>query len=103
MNQAALAEATVDKKAEEKRNLRRDQELLIEMGKFIPLEMQVVLSERIAVFFKQPPPAAISIDDALTYQAHLILHLLNDAVIPVVRTEVLGLVQLRCLTPSFAP
>ena len=59
------------------------------MGKFIPLEKQVVLSQKISAYFAMPDPEGITAVDALRYQTHLLLHLLNDAVAPVVRSEVL--------------
>ena len=99
--QAALSESTKDKRLQETRNVQRDEEELVEMGKFIPLEQQVRLSEKLAAYFALPTPEGITASDALRYQAHLLLHLLNDAVVPVVRSEVLCALRANVAHGSF--
>lgn len=47
-----------DKKLDEKRNLARDEEELVELGKFIPLEDQLRLQSNISEFFRKPGLAA---------------------------------------------
>jgi hypothetical protein len=91
--EGALSEASLDKKTDEQKNLSLDEQELVDLGKFIPLEQQVILQSKIEAFFKRPDPEFVLPAHALAYQSHLVLHLLSNAIIPVVRSQVL--VQLK--------
>jgi len=89
--QGALQEATVGKRDESRRTLQRDEEELARLGRFLPRPQQLLLETKLAEFFARDDPSSarhVTVAQALEFQDHLIVHWLNDDVIPVPRSEV---------------
>ena len=80
-----------ERKRQERTSLQRDTEDLEQGGKWLSEDCRGILTNRIANYFKtdnrleggnrQP----ITTRQAMEFQGHLLLHLLNDNVIPVPR------------------
>lgn len=89
-----------ERKRQERLGLQRDTEDLEQGGKWLSESCRLILTKRVEAYFKaanrleggsgQP----ITIRDAMEFQAHLLLHLLNDNVIPVPRSEIFCKLQI---------
>ena len=53
---------------QEKVNLARDEEQLTDMGKWLPEEKRVELTEKVEAFFAKKDPEAVIATDALKFQ-----------------------------------
>lgn len=95
-----MLHAGLERKREERLHLQRDVEDLTDGGKWLSEEDRATLTKRIEEYFSADnrlqgcPGKQLTMRDALTYQAHLLLHLLNDNIIPVPRTEIFCSLQI---------
>lgn len=92
-----LADCGKEKRdAAKKREQTIDGEALIKSGKWLTPQDQVALTKAIAAYFTRErlnPKEKPMQDDAWRFQGHFILHLLNDDVVAVPRSELLGSLQ----------
>lgn len=80
--------------------MQRDVEDLVDGGKFLTEEDRAILTVRVEEYFASAnrlegcPGTVITTRDAMNFQAHILLHLLNDNIIPVPRSEIFCHLQL---------
>lgn len=93
--------AGIQRKRQERIGLHRDTEDLEQGGKWLSEECRTLLAKRIKKYFKAKNrliggqgKKALTTRDAMEFQAHLLLHLLNDHVIPVPRSEIFCKLQI---------
>lgn len=98
--QGLLVHSGSERKRQERVGLQRDTEDLEQGGKWLSESCRVILTKRVQDYFKAPlrlkggDGPSITIRQAMEYQAHLLLHLLNDNVIPVPRSEIFCKLQI---------
>lgn len=98
--QGLLVHSGSERKRQERMGLQRDTEDLEQGGKWLSESCRLILTKRVEAYFKAPDRLEggsgqpITIRDAMEFQAHLLLHLLNDNVIPVPRSEIFCKLQI---------
>jgi hypothetical protein len=82
-----------EKRDAAKRREHKDSAEMVADGKWLSPQDQSALTSAVASYFtadRLNPTSTILMDDAWRFQGHLVLHLLNDDVIAVPRSELLG-------------
>jgi hypothetical protein len=91
-------ECAHDKRTEAKTRAQVDADQLVEEGKWLSPADQAKLSTCLKQFFTRDclnPTGPVLTDAAWRFQGHLLLHLFNDNVIAMPRSEVLGSLRAR--------
>jgi hypothetical protein len=89
-----------ERKKQERIGLQRDTEDLEQGGKWLSDSCRFILTKRVEAYFaaegrlRGDTGAPVTLRDAMEYQAHMLLHLLNDNIIPVPRSEIFCKLQL---------
>jgi hypothetical protein len=96
--QTSLLQSGNDRKQQEKAALQRDTEDLENGGKWLSETTRAQLTASVRNYFatenRLDPDHKVTPTQALAFQSHLLLHFLNDDVIPVVRSEIFCKLQL---------
>ena len=93
MNDRLLGDWGHEKREKAKQRAQVDCDQLIAQGKMLSREQQHKLSKALKEYFTHErvnPTSELTADQAWLYQGNLLLHLLNDDVLAVPRSEVLG-------------